>query len=57
LNSVATWVGGGYVIGSAEGAFTSGVVWCQAPFGFGISLIVGMKERKSFLLNSLNVRM
>ncbi|EFX66306.1 hypothetical protein DAPPUDRAFT_302757 [Daphnia pulex] len=40
LTMTATWVGGGYVIGSAEGAFTSGVVWCQAPFGFGISLIV-----------------
>nr|CAH0098348.1 unnamed protein product [Daphnia galeata] len=40
LTMTATWVGGGYVIGSAEGAFTSGVVWCQAPFGFGLSLIV-----------------
>lgn len=40
---LATWVGGGYVIGSTEGAFTSGVVWCQAPFGYGISLIVGME--------------
>lgn len=40
LTMTATWVGGGYVIGSTEGAFTSGVVWCQAPFGYGISLIV-----------------
>ena len=44
--STATWVGGGYVIGSAEGAFTSGVVWCQAPFGFGLSLIVGIRDRQ-----------
>ena len=38
------------MIGSAEGAYTSGVVWCQAPFGFGISLIVGIQILRYFLL-------
>lgn len=45
LTMTATWVGGGYVIGSAEAAFTSGVVWSQAPFGYALSLIVGNKVK------------
>ena len=46
LTMTATWVGGGYVIGSAEAAFTSGVVWSQAPFGYALSLIVGNNKRQ-----------
>lgn len=27
----ATWVGGGYINGTAEIVFSSGLIWCQAP--------------------------
>lgn len=37
----ATWVGGGYINGTAEAMFTNGLIWCQAPFGNAISLIIG----------------
>lgn len=37
----ATWVGGGYINGTAEAIYTSGFVWCQAPFGYAMSLILG----------------
>ncbi|PVD38531.1 hypothetical protein C0Q70_01147 [Pomacea canaliculata] len=48
----ATWVGGGYINGAAEIVGTKGLVWCQAPFGYTISLIFGglffaAKMRKS----------
>ena len=41
---LATWVGGGFINGSAEVAFTSGLVWVQAPFGFGLSLFISKTE-------------
>ena len=39
----ATWVGGGYINGTAEYVFTPGygLVWCQAPIGYAISLCLG----------------
>lgn len=37
----ATWVGGGYVNGTAEAAYASGVLHAQAPWGYGLSLIIG----------------
>ncbi len=39
----ATWVGGGYINGTAEAVYnpTSGLVWAQAPWGYAISLILG----------------
>lgn len=37
----ATWVGGGYISGTAENVFKSGFVWTQAPWAFSISLIIG----------------
>lgn len=39
----ATWVGGAYINGTAEAIFASdlGFVWCQAPFGYALSLILG----------------
>lgn len=37
----ATWVGGGYINGSAEAAYASGLVWVQAPWGYAASLAVG----------------
>jgi len=36
----ATWVGGGFINGSAEEAYKSGLIWTQAPFGYSISLII-----------------
>ncbi|RWS20493.1 high-affinity choline transporter 1-like protein, partial [Leptotrombidium deliense] len=37
----ATWVGGGYINGTAEALYSLGVIWCQAPFGYAASLLVG----------------
>jgi len=37
----ATWVGGGYINGTAEVIYSSGIIWCQAPFGYALSLVVG----------------
>lgn len=37
----ATWVGGGYINGTAEIVYTAGLVWCQAPFGYALSLMLG----------------
>ncbi|MCB9263683.1 MAG: sodium:solute symporter family protein [Lewinellaceae bacterium] len=37
----ATWVGGGYINGTAEYAASSGLVWVQAPWGYALSLIIG----------------
>ncbi|KAK7790627.1 hypothetical protein R5R35_005091 [Gryllus longicercus] len=37
----ATWVGGGYINGTAEVIYTSGLIWCQAPFGYALSLVLG----------------
>lgn len=41
INNAATWVGGGYINGTAEAIYTSGLVWCQAPFGYALSLVFG----------------
>lgn len=37
----ATWVGGGYINGTAEIVYNDGLVWCQAPFGYALSLMLG----------------
>ena len=37
----ATWVGGGYINGTAEYAAASGLIWVQAPWGYAMSLIIG----------------
>ncbi|XP_063424298.1 high-affinity choline transporter 1-like [Mytilus trossulus] len=37
----ATWVGGGFINGSAEAVYVSGLVWCQAPFGYAASMWFG----------------
>jgi len=37
----ATWVDGGYVNGTAEAAFGSGLVHVQAPWGYALSLALG----------------
>ncbi len=41
LTMAATWLGGGYINGTAEAAYSSGMLWVQAPWGYGISLIIG----------------
>ncbi|MBK8395954.1 MAG: sodium:solute symporter family protein [Leptospiraceae bacterium] len=37
----ATWLGGGYINGSAEATYKSGLVWLQAPWGYAASLVLG----------------
>lgn len=37
----ATWVGGGFINGTAEYTANSGLVWVQAPWGYALSLVVG----------------
>jgi solute carrier family 5 (high affinity choline transporter), member 7 len=37
----ATWVGGGYIAGTAETIYASGITWTQGPWAYGISLFVG----------------
>ncbi|XP_077564371.1 high-affinity choline transporter 1-like [Haemaphysalis longicornis] len=36
-----TWVGAGYINGTAEAVFDLGLAWCQAPLGYAISLVIG----------------
>lgn len=37
----AVWVGGGYIMGTTEGVYTGGLIWCQAPVGYALSLALG----------------
>ncbi|XP_064458526.1 high-affinity choline transporter 1-like [Ornithodoros turicata] len=37
----ATWVGGGYINGTAEAIYSNGIIWCQAPVGYALSLVLG----------------
>ncbi len=37
----ATWIGGGYINGTAEFTASLGLVWVQAPWGYALSLILG----------------
>lgn len=41
LTMAATWIGGGYINGTAEAAAGSGLLWVQAPWGYAMSLIIG----------------
>jgi len=43
MTMVATWVGGGYLNGTAEAVAdpSRGLVWAQAPWGYALSLILG----------------
>ncbi len=49
----ATWVGGGYINGTAEIVFNDGLVWCQAPFGYALSLMLGKQRKKSKFIGSI----
>ncbi|XP_048763871.1 high-affinity choline transporter 1-like [Ostrea edulis] len=37
----ATWVGGGFINGTAEAVYSYGLVNCQAPVGYALSLVIG----------------
>ena len=37
----ATWVGGAYINGTAEVLFTTGLVWCQVPIVYSLSILLG----------------
>lgn len=41
LTMSATWVGGGFINGTAEYTASSGLIWVQAPWGYALSLIIG----------------
>ncbi|XP_015521804.1 high affinity choline transporter 1 [Neodiprion lecontei] len=41
LTLIATWVGGGFINGTAEAMFTRGLAWCQVPIGYSLSLLFG----------------
>lgn len=43
LTLAATWIGGGYINGTAEAIYDSnyGLVWCQAPWCYALSLVIG----------------
>ena len=45
----ATWVGGGYINGTAEVIYTTGLMWCQAPFGYALSLVFGKHILHTFV--------
>ncbi|XP_033109759.1 high-affinity choline transporter 1-like isoform X2 [Anneissia japonica] len=37
----ATWVGGGFINGTAQSVYADGLIYTQAPWGYSCSLIVG----------------
>ncbi|XP_049525156.1 high-affinity choline transporter 1-like [Dermacentor silvarum] len=41
ISMTATWVGAGYINGTAEAVYNYGLVWCQAPLGYALSLVIG----------------
>lgn len=42
LTMTATWVGGGYINGTAERTYSTGILWgAQAGVGYAISLVLG----------------
>ena len=41
LTMTATWVGGGYINGTAEATFGAGLWQAQAPWGYALSLVIG----------------
>jgi high affinity choline transporter 7 len=41
LTMTATWVGGGFINGTAESVSSSGLAWAQAPWGYALSLVIG----------------
>ncbi len=61
----ATWVGGGYINGTAEATYGMGLTWgLQAPIGYSLSLVLGglffarmmRRNRYATLIDPLEVR-
>uniref|UniRef100_A0A2C9JG52 Uncharacterized protein n=1 Tax=Biomphalaria glabrata TaxID=6526 RepID=A0A2C9JG52_BIOGL len=53
LSMTATWVGGSFILGTAEVLHSEGgLIWCQAPIGYALSLIVGGRFFASQMRNS-----
>ena len=57
LTMAATWVGGGFIIGAAQGVYTRGLIWTHAPIFYSLSLVVGgllfakqMRDAKYFTM-------
>ena len=57
LTMAATWLGGGFIIGAAQGAYSNGLLWSQAPIFYSLSLVVGgllfankMRDAKYFTM-------
>jgi len=48
----ATWVGGGYINGTAEAVYVPGygLAWAQAPIGYSLSLVLGKQGNKGDIL-------
>ncbi|KAL1425519.1 hypothetical protein MTO96_019122 [Rhipicephalus appendiculatus] len=40
LSMTATWVGGGYISGTAEAVFNYGIARCYTPLGYALSLLI-----------------
>lgn len=57
LTMTATWVGGGFINGTAESVAVDGLVWAQAPWGYALSLIFGglflAKKMRSYNFSTL----
>ena len=51
--SIATWVGGGYINGTAEVVYDkdNGLVWAQAPWGYALSLAIGKGHSLAVLIS------
>ena len=45
LTMGATWVGGGFINGSAQETYSAGLIWTQAPFGYACSLFISEYKR------------
>jgi high affinity choline transporter 7 len=41
FSMAATWIDGGYINGTAEYAYSTGLVWAQAPWCYALSLMIG----------------
>ncbi|MEQ8352712.1 MAG: sodium:solute symporter family protein [Leptospiraceae bacterium] len=53
----ATWVGGGFINGTAESVAVNGLAWAQAPWGYALSLLFGgiflAKKMRSYNFSTL----
>ncbi|XP_077508623.1 high-affinity choline transporter 1-like [Amblyomma americanum] len=57
FSMTATWVGAGFLLGSAEAVYRYGLLYVQAPIGYAISLLIGglffaqkMRDTKSLTM-------